>query len=132
MRIPGDTAIGLDLWETRWLRRMSDDAAEGMADLLNSVEENIAWPIQILINIIVLMGKPHGDVRPIALMPMLYRLWTKIRNASIDEWGSLHHGPWDAAIRGSSALRAACIGAFFDEVHTLTGHQIASVLWDME
>eukprot|EP00973_Karenia_brevis_P012876 1747469-Karenia_brevis.AAC.1 len=25
------------------------------------------------------MGKPQGGTRPIALMPMLYRIWTKIR-----------------------------------------------------
>ena len=98
MRIPKNTAIGLDHWETRWLRRMDDEAAEGMAHLLNTIETSIAWPIQTLMNIIVLMGKPQGGVRPIALMPMLFRLWTKIRKASIDEWGYLHHGPWDAAI----------------------------------
>ena len=43
----------------------------------------------------------------IAFMPMLYRVWTKVRRIHISRWEKHHAGPWDAAIRGSSALRAA-------------------------
>ena len=55
------------------------------------------------------MGKPNGGVRPIALMTMIYRLWSKIRGHEIRQWEDLHKGPWDAAIRGSSALRAILV-----------------------
>jgi len=65
-------------------------------------------------------------------MPMLYRLWTKIRRPEIREWDIAHTGPWDAAIRGSSALRAAVLGAMFDEVATLNGEAVSTILWDME
>ena len=78
------------------------------------------------------MGKPAGGVRPIALMPMLHRLWTKVRRDEIRQWDLAHTGPWDAAIRGSSALKAAIMGAMFDEVNTLNGKAIGTVLWDME
>ncbi len=39
---------------------------------------------------------------------------------------------WGASIRGPPALRAAIIGAFFDEVSDLNGKWIARILWDME
>ena len=64
-------------------------------------------------------------------MNMLYRLWTKIRRPNILVWDSSHRGEWDAAVRGSSALRHAILGAFHDEVATLNGHDAASILWDL-
>ena len=88
--------------------------------------------MQTLLSLIVLMGKPAGGTRPIALMPMLYRIWTKIRQPYIVEWEQQHQGPWDAAIKGSSALRAAVIGALYDEVASLNHENVATILWDME
>ena len=38
----------------------------------------------------------------------------------------------DAAIRGSSALRAAVRGAMFDEINVLNGKAVSTILWDME
>merc|ERR1712185_538100 len=63
---------------------------------------------------------------------MLYRLWTKVRRDEIRQWDLAHTGPWDAAIRGHSTLRAAVMGAMFDEVNTLNGKAVSIVLWDME
>ena len=112
---------------------MSDDALASMAVLLNMCEANVAWPTHVLNNTIVLMGKPQpqGGCRPIALMPMLYRVWTKVRKPWIQEWDSLNSGPWDAAVKGSSALRAAVLSQFQDEIHTLNGGEVATILWDM-
>ena len=67
-------------------------------------------------------------VRPIALMPMLYRLWAKIRKVQIQEWDLTHRGPWDAAVRGSSALRAGLLSAFGDELSSLTQEDAAAIL----
>ena len=62
-------------------------------DILNTVEKDIMWPKHTLLNLVVLMGKPDGGgVRPIALMPMLYRLWTKARMLTIREWEKQAHG----------------------------------------
>ncbi len=56
-----------------WPKSMPYEAAEAMAELFNDMEGRCAWPIHVLMNIIVLMGKPPpGGVRPIALMPMIY------------------------------------------------------------
>ena len=63
---------------------------------------------------------------------MLYRLWTKIRRPYMREWEADNKGPWDAAVRGSSALRAAILTAFADEMGTYSGLEVAKVLWDLE
>ena len=65
-------------------------------------------------------------------MPMLYRIWTKVRKCSIQEWDTLHQGPWDAAVQGSSALRAAVLSCFQDELNQLGSKEIGAILWDME
>eukprot|EP00973_Karenia_brevis_P004264 585696-Karenia_brevis.AAC.1 len=61
------------------------------------------------------MGKPQGGTRPVALMPMRYRIWTKIRKPYIQMWERAHAGPSDAAVSGSSALRAALTSMFGNE-----------------
>ena len=79
-----------------------------------------------------LHGMDVEAVRPIALMPMLYRLWTKIRKSAIQTWDVSHRRPRDAAIRGSSALRAAVLSAFHDELATTSGKAVSRVLWNTE
>ena len=65
-------------------------------------------------------------------MAMIYRLWTKIRRPYIVQWERAHAGPWDAAIKGSSALRAGILSALNDDIAVLLGDYTLSVLFDME
>ena len=110
------TALGVDFLDIAWLKRLPIEACTDIADLLHEVENAGAWPIQSLMNIIVLMGTPNGGIRPIALMPILYRLWSRARKLDIVGWEQTRQGHWDAAVRGSSALQAAIIGSLFEEV----------------
>ena len=66
---------------------------ELLLNILQDIEKSQAWPGYTYYIIIVLMGKPNGGVRPIALMAMIYRLWTKIRRPYIVQWESVHAGP---------------------------------------
>ena len=77
--IANNTALGIDQWGPKLLKLLPDDALEELAEVLNNIEQAMAWPSHTLYNIIVLMGKPGGGTRLIALMPMIYRIWTKIR-----------------------------------------------------
>ena len=131
-RIPLNTAMGCDFWEAINLRRLSDEALDALANLLNTIEKEVAWPHQMLFNMVVLMGKPTGGCRPIALMPMLYRIWTKVRKPDMQQWEAAHVGKWDAAVKGSSALRAAVAGAFMDELASYSGEDVLTILWDLE
>ena len=79
------------------------------------------------------MGKPTGGSIPIALMPMLYRLYTKIRRPYIIQWELAHQGPWEAAVTGSSALRAGLLLSLLrDEMAIRLGKDSLVTLWDME
>eukprot|EP00973_Karenia_brevis_P084836 11770873-Karenia_brevis.AAC.1 len=72
------------------------------------------------------MGKSLGGTRPIALMPMLYRIWTKTRKPYIQKWERATAGPWDAAVEGCSALRAALTSMFGNEVAYYKGEATLS------
>ena len=65
-------------------------------------------------------------------MPMIYRLWTKIRRTKIDAWEGAWAGPWDAAVKGSSALRAAILGMLQDQVAVYRGRNTLTTPWDEE
>ena len=41
-------------------------------------------------------------------------------------------GPWDAPVKGSSALRAAILGMLQDEVAVYRGRNTFTTLWDEE
>ena len=84
-------------------------------------------------NAMVLMGKPRlGGVRPIALIPMIHRLRTKLRKSEVDRWESTHREIQDVAIKDSSALRAAILSMFDDRLASLSEEGVAAILWDME
>ena len=85
-----DTAKGVDFLDAWWLKNSSNQIAVDFAEVLNSVERLGAWPIQSMMNIIVLMGKPAGGLRPIALMPMLYRIWSKARRQYSTGWEKMN------------------------------------------
>ena len=127
-----NTAVGIDQWSPAQLRALSPEAKELLLNILQDIEKTRAWPGYTYYNIIVLMGKPNGGVRPIALMAMIYRLWTKIRRPYIVQWERAHAGPWDAAIKGSSARRAGMLSALNDERAAVLGDYTLSVLFDME
>ena len=86
----------------------------------------------VLANIIFLMGKPKAGSRPIALMPMLYKVWCRARREHITEWEYATAGGWDAAVQGSSALRASILSQMRDEVAIAKGEDTLTLLWDME
>eukprot|EP00973_Karenia_brevis_P051646 7172233-Karenia_brevis.AAC.1 len=63
------TTVGIDLWSPGDLRRLPRAALKALGHILVQVDSQAAWPSFLLYNIIVLMGKPLGGTRPIALMP---------------------------------------------------------------
>ena len=126
------TAVGIGQWSPHHWKQLSQEALEAITHLFNHIEHHGVGRGHIYYNIIVLMGKPTGGSRPIALMPMPYRLWTKIRRPYIIKWELAHQGPWDAAVKGSSALRAGLLSLVRDEMAIRPGKDTLITLWDME
>ena len=44
---------------------------------------------------------------------------------------AVHQGPWDVAVRGSSALRAAILSMFHEELANYSHEEVATILWDL-
>ena len=87
---PG-TAVGIDQWCPYNWKQISYEAKEAIVLLLNHLEKHGVWPGYLYYNIIVHMGKPAGGSGTIALMPLPYRLWTKIRRPYTIKWETAHH-----------------------------------------
>ena len=48
------TALGIDQWFPKDLKELNEDGCQALADLLNPIEMEQAWPIQALTNVILL------------------------------------------------------------------------------
>ena len=93
---------------------------EALADLINASEIEVAWPQQLLYVWYVLLTKLSGKIepgeeRPIGLLPMLVRVWERIRRPGPANWCQQRAGHWDAAVAKSSALRATILSMVLDE-----------------
>ena len=77
--------------------------------------DKVSWPWQLMTNIIVLLGKPTGGERPIALANFVVRLLLRMLRPESQKWCTKRAGHWDHAIAKSSALRSALLQSFMVE-----------------
>ena len=68
--------------------------------MLNAIEREGMLPYQMEIVLMVLLAKPQGGHRPIAILSALYRLWMKIRRPLCDDWEKKWHRPFFAMAEG--------------------------------
>ena len=75
-------------------------AVAGVAALLRTVERTGSWPSGLARAEVVLLPKGDGDVvvaplqrRPITLLPVVYRLWARLRQGAVAAW----RRQWDPA-----------------------------------
>ena len=81
--MPGTKATGLDAWALAELKRLSPEAKRSLAIILNRAEEEGGLPAGLSGAKLVFIPKSKGKMvmsqRPIGILPMLYRLWARIR-----------------------------------------------------
>eukprot|EP00972_Heterocapsa_arctica_P024358 3593191-Heterocapsa_arctica.AAC.1 len=77
-------AKGVDGWSPAELRSLSRTHLKGLAHCLNKVEQYQRWP-HGLHPIIALIGKEgaenEGQLRPIAILPYIHRVWMAVRKS---------------------------------------------------
>lgn len=104
-------AKGLDGWSVLDLKNLPPSFLPRLADIFNVIEETGVWPEHQLTGLISLIPKPGKgakpeDMRPITVMPILYRLWARTRLKDLIKWqetwalSDMHgfrplHGPED-------------------------------------
>ena len=72
--IKKDTALGPDHLSPKELRRLPEAGIEALLHLYRQMEKGICVPESFKQALVALFGTPGGGERPIALMPMLYRV----------------------------------------------------------
>ena len=88
---------------------LPDQGRRDLCELLNQVEKACTWPWQLLSTSIMLKPKPDNTDRPLGLLPMMVRIWEKIRQPPMQAWCRERAGTWDQAVERSPALRCALI-----------------------
>ena len=124
---------GVDGWMPSEWRSLPPEALEQLAAVLSAGEKLGTFPVQTLLNFIVLLGKPAGGgERDIALTALYTAVRAVIFRGKIESWSQGAVTFWDDAIKGSSALRAALRRRFDAEVNSRCGWHGCHVLYDME
>ena len=101
------TLLGADRFGPRFIKSLPKDGGQKLVDLLNQCEEQVAWPWQVFVTLVCLLAKEVNGERPISLLTMLYRIWSRTRQAFATDWCDAKAGFWDDSVRGSSPLQAA-------------------------
>eukprot|EP00959_Pyramimonas_sp_CCMP1952_P108879 2276682-Pyramimonas_sp.AAC.1 len=114
-RIPARKAKGVDSLSPLDIQRLPDAARQAFVDNLNAIEAAGVWPSCLSSVFGAAIPKEAGGCRVLGLVPMLQKVWSKIRSRASGEWSASLSAFWDTAIAGSSALRAALIRAVMDE-----------------
>ncbi len=131
-KIPDATGLGGDHVEPSFLKNLPKVAKQKLVELMQEWEESMALPEQLLYNFVALIPKPDWSDRPITLLPILVRLYFKMRLCELNGWCEENQKKWDAAVKGKSAVRAALQELLMDEIAQCENTNRATIAWDLE
>ena len=120
-----------DTWTPPELECLPDEAADDYATLLNTIEDQLCWPVQSALNKVMFLLKPTGDDRNIGLGSTLFSTWQRVRAPYWSNWDALVAKSWDFAGKGKGALVAAYARAAAAESAVLRGLAVGCVCWDL-
>ena len=80
------TSIGADWVSFREIAQAPDDALMDLGNRIHQIFLNVAWPTQIHVNLISLLGKKNGNTRCIAVATTLYRLVMALCKSVVRSW----------------------------------------------
>jgi len=95
------------------------------------MDSSLQWPAQALLNLVAIKGKEGGGDRPITLTASIYRVWSRLRKCHVQDFDQKKAGHWDAAIRGSSALRTTIMRELLNEGAVKNNMFVTQLGWDL-
>jgi hypothetical protein len=125
---PKKTAPGADGWIPYEWKGLGPEPCHDLCQLFLKAEKDLMWPTSTTQVVMALLPKPGGGERTIGLTSGFYRLYMRIRKPGIARWQDEHVGHWDHAVRGSSALRAAIIREFRNDLAKWAGVHVATLM----
>ncbi len=124
--------LGSDQWSPRAILALPAKGRMALAHMLRTIERVACWGWQMYVVVIGMLGKAGGGERPIGLLTMVARIWTRIRKPLASGWCSALAGFWDDAVAHHSSLRAAMRRCVQNEAAHVLGLDVANILWDAE
>ena len=113
---------GIDGWTPSEKLRLPKKAIEGLAGVLQAVEESLALPTQVCVNVVALLGKPNGaGERPITPIGCFYAIFMAGHKNEMRSWDNKYHGWWDEAVKGNSALQSGLLRRIRHTQRTASG-----------
>ena len=89
-RMRNRSVAGADGWRVREIKAMPEQFYHDLAKLMNRIEQyEHSWPEALAKAWIAAIPKSKreaGDIRPIAVLPVLHRLWSSARGAILRDW----------------------------------------------
>ena len=119
---------GIDHWDKNEILLAPPQILKSISEVLQESLSKVVQPIQNLLNLNPLLGKPKGH-RTICKTPMLYRFVCKSMQ-QISTWSNDCHSTHDACVKGSSAHIAAAVRSTLNEAYTALNHTCINVLND--
>ena len=111
---------------------LPDIALDQLGLLFKSAINDLSLPLQVLVNLLCLLGKKTGGSRVIAIMCSFYRCLMKANGTAIREWDLEHGHRYDSALAGCSSLQAAVLRALKIENGNAGDMHCALMAWDMD
>ena len=91
---PAKTAVGVDGWSPKQLAQLPEGAGQALTMHLIALERSAVIPAAQAEAWIVLLDKPDGGDRPIALLPFLYRVLLRCWRREVDTWNAATASEW--------------------------------------
>ena len=105
-RIKEKTAFGVDDLHPRLWASFSDELLELMIEVCTAIERHGTVPRQARRNLVCLIPKAAGGVRPIALLASFLRVWARVRRPIARQWEKEHD---------RECFQNNCVDALFDQ-----------------
>ena len=107
MTFPAGSGLGWDGIHPRALDRLDDVTIQLLIDLLWICERLGKWPMAIQLVIVVLLPMNGGGWCPIGLLPVLPRIWMRVRRPVVMLWERVQARPYLYAGAAKGATVAA-------------------------
>ena len=132
-RVHGGTAGGPDGWKAHEIKALPLGIWKMAAEFCAKAEALGRWPDTLRGATVVMIPKEGAsspsDMRPIAILPLFYRIWAAARRPEVKEWEK-GEGHREFDVLGRSALEAAWEMARDAELAEAEGKAMAAVLLD--
>ena len=109
-----------------------DPALEEMDEIFAEMANNAAWPMQVLVAYLTLLGKKQGGTRTIATMSTWCRLFLAAVCLPLRDWDAATALPGDTAAPGKNPALEVARRAARAEIEIAKGNIWVQLMWDIQ